>query len=77
MNRYNYILLVILTTSLMGSSFTVGKIGLTYVSPLLPVGLRFMIAGLIMAMLVIKKPHPKLPSDWGKILLMDFSRLLE
>ncbi|CAH0343941.1 DMT family transporter [Bacillus sp. CECT 9360] len=70
MNRYYYILLVILTTSLMGSSFAVGKIGLNYVSPMLLVGLRFTIAGLIMAMLVIKKPHPKLSSDWGRILLI-------
>lgn len=45
--------LVILTTALMGSSFAIGKIGLTYVSPLLLTGLRFVLAGSLMAGAVI------------------------
>ncbi len=64
---YLFAVLVIATTFLMGSSFTVGKIGLTYVSPLLLVGLRFTIAGLLMAMLVRKKPLPAKLADWGRI----------
>ncbi|WCK55674.1 DMT family transporter [Aneurinibacillus sp. Ricciae_BoGa-3] len=63
-------ILVILTTSLMGSSFAVGKIGLAYMSPLLLIGLRFTLAGVLMALVVIKKPFPKQPLDWGKIFLI-------
>ena len=59
--------LVIVTTFLMGSSFTVGKIGLSYVSPLLLVGLRFSIAGLLMAVLVRKMVKPNKLADWGRI----------
>jgi probable blue pigment (indigoidine) exporter len=70
MNRFLYGLLVIVTTFLMGSSFAVGKIGLEYVSPLLLVGLRFSIAGLVMALLVMQKPHPKKVQAWGKIALV-------
>jgi probable blue pigment (indigoidine) exporter len=62
-----FILLVMVTTFLMGSSFTVGKIGLIYVSPLLLVGLRFTIAGVIMAIIVKKKPLPANFSDWARI----------
>nr|WP_307191597.1 DMT family transporter [Mesobacillus stamsii] len=59
--------LIMVTTFLMGSSFTVGKIGLTYVSPLLLVGLRFTIAGVLMAIIVRKKPLPANISDWGRV----------
>jgi hypothetical protein len=33
----------------MGSSFAEGKLGLAYISPLLLVGIRFTLAGLLMA----------------------------
>lgn len=62
--------LVVVTTFLMGSSFTVGKIGLTYVSPLLLVGLRFTLAGLIMAVLVRKKTMPVGLPDWGRVFVI-------
>lgn len=60
MNRISFCLLVILTTGLMGSSFTIGKLGLAYSSPLLLVALRFTLAGIIMATIVkiLNKPHP-------------------
>ncbi len=67
MNRYFFLLLVIITTSLMGSSFTIGKIGLQYVSSILLVGLRFTIAGVLMALILFKKPKPKEVKDWLKI----------
>ncbi len=69
MNPMLYSTLVILTTFLMGSSFAVGKIGLTYISPLLLVGIRFTVAGIIMALFLLgsKKPLPKLPIDWARI----------
>lgn len=63
---------VIISTGLMGSSFAVGKIGLAYVSPLLMVGLRFFMAGIIMAIYVFltKKPHPKYAATWLKIIII-------
>ncbi|WP_289137291.1 DMT family transporter [uncultured Brevibacillus sp.] len=72
MNPVLFGILVVITTSLMGSSFAVGKIGLTYFSPLLLVGLRFTLAGLLMAIWVWKKPLPKSLRDWGKIGLIGF-----
>ncbi|TWT25942.1 DMT family transporter [Planomicrobium sp. CPCC 101110] len=64
-----FVFLVVITTSLMGSSFAVGKIGLEYVSPLLLVGIRFTLAGVLMMALVqfLKRPHPKTPQDWLRI----------
>lgn len=64
--------LVVITTSLMGSSFAIGKIGLSYFSPLLLVGLRFTIAGALMALWVWKKPLPASLREWGKVLLIGF-----
>jgi len=54
---------------LMGSSFAVGKIGLSYTTPLLLVGIRFSLAGVIMAIAVrlLRIPHPKSFSQWVKI----------
>lgn len=74
MNRYLYAFLVILTTSLMGSAFAIGKIGLLYSSPILLVGLRFTLAGIIMAIIVIalKRPHPKNLDKWLKISVIGF-----
>ena len=73
-NRYIFALLVVITTSLMGSSFAVGKIGLAYVSPLLLVGIRFTIAGILMAGLVMlfKRRHPKNLRDWLRIFTIGF-----
>jgi probable blue pigment (indigoidine) exporter len=65
-----YGLLVILATSLMGSSFAVGKLGLSYFSPLLLVGIRFTIAGLLMAIWVRKKRLPASMDDWIKVALV-------
>lgn len=67
-------LLVIMTTGLMGSSFAVGKIGLTYVSPLLLVALRFSIAGMVMAAIVkiLNRPHPEKLKHWLQIAIIGF-----
>lgn len=70
MNPIIYGILLITTTFLMGSSFTVGKMGLDYVSPLLLVGLRFTIAGILMALFLFRKPLPHKPFDWGRIILV-------
>lgn len=64
--------LVLLTTALMGSSFVVAKIGLIYISPLLLAGIRFTIAGSIMAAFVVifKRKHPKDAKTWRNIVLI-------
>ncbi|MCC3357285.1 DMT family transporter [Bacillus sp. REN16] len=72
MNPYLFGVLVVTTTALMGSSFAVGKIGLGYVSPLLLVGIRFTIAGILMALFVWKKPLPKKLLDWVRIFTIGF-----
>lgn len=72
MNPALFAVLVIVTTSLMGSSFAVGKLGLAYFSPLLLVGFRFTIAGLLMAWWVRKKPLPSSLGEWAKIGLIGF-----
>ncbi|UOR13675.1 DMT family transporter [Halobacillus amylolyticus] len=74
MSKAVFALLVVITTSLMGSSFAIGKIGLAYVSPLLLVGLRFAIAGILMSLFVIlyKRPHPKKNGDWFRIVVIGF-----
>lgn len=72
MNTFKFTLLILLTTFLMGSSFAVGKIGLSYSSPLLLAGLRFTLAGFIMAVsvLVLKRPHPVSKGNWIKMLII-------
>ncbi|MFS0688804.1 DMT family transporter [Sporosarcina sp. 179-K 8C2 HS] len=72
MNKWLLGFLVVLTTSLMGSAFTIGKIGLVYATPIMLVALRFLIAGVIMAIIVqcLKFAHPKQVSDWLKIALI-------
>ncbi|WP_281887739.1 DMT family transporter [Paenibacillus sp. YYML68] len=67
MNRYMFAALLIVTTALMGSSFVVGKIGVAHISPLLLAGLRFVLAGGLMAIFVVKYEHPRCLIDWGKI----------
>lgn len=64
--------LVVLTTGLMGSSFVVAKIGLTYISPLLLAGLRFVIAGCMMLVFVhlFKRKQPANKGEWGKLILI-------
>lgn len=72
MSKTVLIIFVLISTALMGSSFSIGKIGLAYVSPLLMVGLRFVMAGIIMAVYVrlTKKPLPKDFRTWMRILLI-------
>jgi probable blue pigment (indigoidine) exporter len=69
-NPWLYGSLVLLTTALMGSSFTIGKIGLQFFSPLILTGLRFTQAGLVMAVAVaaLRRPHPARATDWLRML---------
>ncbi|MDA8147018.1 MAG: DMT family transporter [Thermaerobacter sp.] len=72
MRRSFFASLVFLTTALMGSSFTIGKIGLAFASPLLLAGVRFVLAGALMSLgvAVAKRPHPRTLSAWGGIALI-------
>lgn len=73
-NKWLFGFLVVLTTSLMGSSFAIGKIGLDYATPIMLVALRFLLAGVLMAIIVkcLKFPHPRGVSGWVKIALIGF-----
>ncbi|MFJ7185034.1 DMT family transporter [Lysinibacillus xylanilyticus] len=70
MNIYKFTALLVLTTFLMGSSFAIVKLGLPYASPLLLAALRFILAGIMMAVVVctLKRPHPTSKEGWMKIL---------
>lgn len=72
MNIFVYAILVLLATSLMGSSFTIGKIGLEYFSPLLLAGLRFTLAGLIMMLWVKRKDLPSSILNWLRVCIIGF-----
>ncbi len=72
MNRIFYGFLVLVTTILMGTSFTIGKVGLEYLSPLLLVGIRFILAGALMVLFVIRRNHPKSISGWLQICAIGF-----
>ncbi len=72
LNKGLFALLIIITTSLMGSSFTVGKIGLNYISPLLLVGIRFTLAGILMGIMVrlFQRKHPSTKREWIQIMII-------
>lgn len=70
MTRTTYALLVLLITVLMGSSFAVGKVTLAYYSPLLLVGLRFIMAGLVLALWVGRRHLPRTGRDWARVLVI-------
>ncbi|MDH5163002.1 DMT family transporter [Heyndrickxia oleronia] len=72
MNNYKFIPLVLLTTFLMGSSFAIVKIGLSYSSPILLAALRFTLAGIIMSIIVIvlKRPHPISKESWIRMVII-------
>lgn len=71
MNKTRYIVGLLITTALMGSSFSIGKLGLKDVSPLLLVGIRFTLAGLIMVVM-IKRPRPQGVGQWLRVALIGF-----
>lgn len=68
-NHGLYVLMVILTTVLMGSSFAISQIGLACVSPLLLAGVRFVLAGFLMVSgaIVTRRPHPRGLTNWLRL----------
>jgi len=70
MSNIRFVILVVFSTFIMGSSIAVVKIGLAYVSPLLLASFRFLFAGIILSMIVLflKRKHPKSIENWLKVL---------
>jgi len=58
---------LVLATALMGSSFAVGQMALHYAPPLFLAGLRFTLAGLLLAVGVRHRPHPRDWHSWARI----------
>lgn len=59
MSKSKYAVLILLTTFIMGIAFPIGKIGLDYAPPFLLMGMRYVLAGGLLALLVIGKPLPR------------------
>lgn len=64
MNGFKYTGLLLLTTFLMGIAFPVGKLGLNYAPPFLLMGMRFVLAGGLLALLTMKKRQPRGSKQW-------------
>jgi len=70
MNKWKYTGLVLLTTFLMGSAFPVGKIGLAYAPPFLLMGIRFVLAGGLMAWMAGGSPEGRRRGPWAHAALI-------
>ncbi|MBB6669925.1 DMT family transporter [Cohnella nanjingensis] len=70
MSKKTFAALLLLTTFAMGTAFPVGRLGLDYASPFLLMGIRFVLAGGIMALATIKRPKPRGARAWGKMALL-------
>ncbi|GFN30451.1 DMT family transporter [Paenibacillus xylaniclasticus] len=66
-NHFQYAALVLLTTFLMGIAFPIGKIGLDYAPPFFLMGIRYILAGGLLALIVIRKPLPKGGRMWLQV----------
>lgn len=67
MKPLKYTLLILVTTLIMGTSFPVGKIGMMYAPPFLLMGLRYILAGALLAWLIRKRPMPVGWKQWMQI----------
>lgn len=67
MNPRAYASLILITTLSMGLAFPIGRIGLDYAPPFLLMSLRFVAAGLIMALFTLRRPKPKSLKPWLRI----------
>ncbi|MCC3377200.1 DMT family transporter [Cohnella sp. REN36] len=70
MNGKKFAALIWLTTFSMGTAFPTGRIGLDYTTPFMLLGIRFLLAGGIMALATIRRPKPRGAAAWGKIALI-------
>jgi drug/metabolite transporter (DMT)-like permease len=67
MNKPKFIGLILLTTFLMGVAFPIGKMGLAYAPPFLLMGIRFVLAGVLLALIVAKKPRLRNKKQWLQV----------
>jgi len=68
MKPLKYTIWILLTTFIMGTSFPVGKIGMVYAPPFLLMGIRYVLAGSLMAWFLRKRPLPAGWQAWLKII---------
>nr|WP_279537922.1 EamA family transporter [Paenibacillus turpanensis] len=61
---------MIITTFLMGIAFPVGKIGLAFAPPFFLMSIRYLLAGGLLALIVIKKPRPRGIRQWLQVTLI-------
>jgi drug/metabolite transporter (DMT)-like permease len=66
-NKFQYISLVFMTTILMGIAFPIGKIGLAYAPPFFLMGVRYILAGGLLALIVMRKPLPSGGKQWLQV----------
>lgn len=64
MHKLKYACLIIVTTFLMGIAFPVGKLGLSYAPPFLLMGIRFVLAGGLLALFCYKRKQPMGKMQW-------------
>ncbi|NEW07192.1 DMT family transporter [Paenibacillus sp. SYP-B3998] len=64
MNKFKYISLILMTTFLMGIAFPVGKLGMSYAPPFFLMGIRFVLAGGLLAIIVARRPRPHGVKQW-------------
>ncbi|MBB6734193.1 DMT family transporter [Cohnella zeiphila] len=71
MNRMTYSVFIIAITLMMGLSFPIVRIGMNDgASPFMLMGVRFLFAGGIMALAMMRRPQPRGAKQWGKIVLL-------
>ncbi|MFB9328477.1 DMT family transporter [Paenibacillus aurantiacus] len=67
MTRMKYTLLILITTFLMGIAFPIGKLGLAYAPPFLLMGIRYTLAGGLLAIgMAGRAPVPK-GGEWLRV----------
>ncbi|MFC5471077.1 DMT family transporter [Cohnella suwonensis] len=64
MSKFKYASLVLATTLLMGLAFPVGKIGIGYAPPFFLMGIRFVVAGGILAAIAGRNGRPRETRSW-------------
>jgi drug/metabolite transporter (DMT)-like permease len=69
-NKFQYMSLVFFTTLLMGIAFPIGKIGLAYAPPFFLMGIRYVLAGGLLALIFIRKPLPRGGKQWLQVTII-------
>lgn len=71
MNRMTYMVFIIAVTLMMGLSFPFVHISMNDgASPFLLMGVRFLLAGGIMTLAMMRRPQPRSAKQWAKIVLL-------